>query len=241
MSKERVYILDWIRGIAVLGMILHHALFAVEIVSYLFGTPITFPILQTRVFWVLQEIFVGAFLLVSGICTAFSRSVLRRGTIVTGAALAITLVTGVLLPALGVTGLEIWFGILHMFGLSMLLYGLFTCKKRWVPVVTGVVLFVLYLAVITCRGMAWADNALAVIGVMPEEFYSADYYPLLPYFFLYLAGTFLGPLVRDRRLPERFYTLRLRPVEWIGRHSLWIYILHQPLIFGICALIFWLI
>lgn len=240
MKKERVYALDWIRGIAVLGMILHHALFAVEQVGWIFGYDIDFQILDTWAFWVLQELFVGAFLLISGICTAFSRNVLRRGLIVTGAALVITLVTGIILPAVGVTGLEIWFGILHMFGFSMLLYGLFTSKKRWVPVVTGVVLFCLYLAVYTCREMAWAQNALVVIGVLPEGFYSADYYPLLPYFFLFLAGTFLGPLVRDRRLPQRFYAARLRPVEWIGRHSLWIYLAHQPIIFGLAALIFYL-
>lgn len=239
MSKERVYALDWIRGVAVLGMILHHALFAVEMVGEMFGFAITFPILQTRLFWVLQEVFVGIFLLISGICTVYSRNVLRRGLIVTGAAVAITLVTGILLPAVGVYGLEIWFGILHMFGFSMLLYGLFTCKKRWVPALTATVLFVLYLAVMECRGMPWAENALAVINILPKGFYSADYYPLLPYFFLYLAGTFLGPLVRDHKFPAWFYTLRFRPVEWVGRHSLWIYLAHQPLIFGICFAVFY--
>lgn len=241
MRKQRVYTLDWVRGIAVLGMILHHALFTVEQVGGLFGYEITFGILNTRLFWFLQELFVGVFLLISGICTAYSRSVLRRGLIVTGAALAITLVTGILLPAIGVRGLEIWFGILHMFGLSMLLYGLFTCKKRWVPVVTGLVLFSLYLAVITCRGTAWADYALVVVGVLPESFYSADYYPLLPYFFVYLAGTFLGPAVRENKFPQWFYRVRIKPIEWVGRHSLWIYLAHQPILFALCALIFYFI
>ncbi|MBQ8894322.1 MAG: DUF1624 domain-containing protein [Clostridia bacterium] len=241
MKKERVHALDWLRGIAVLGMILHHALFAVELTGWMFGHDITFEILQTRLFWVLQEVFVGIFLLISGICTAYSRNVLRRGLIVSGAALLITLVTGVILPAIGVTGLEIWFGILHMFGLSMLLYGLFTCKKRWVPAVTGVALFVLYLAVMERRGMPWADTLLAVIDIMPEGFYSADYYPLLPYFFLFLAGTYLGPSVKEHRFPEWFYSFRIRPIEWIGRHSLWIYLAHQPVIFGICAAIFTLL
>ncbi len=239
MKRERVYALDWIRGIAVLGMILHHALFAVEVVSYMFGRNIQFQFLRGWVFWSLQEIFVGAFLLVSGICTAYSRNVLRRGVIITAAALLITLVTGVLLPALGLTGLEIWFGVLHMFGLSMLLYGLFTCKKRWVPVAAGVVLFCLYLAWTTCRGMAWADQLQMILGFPAEGFASADYYPLFPYFFLFLAGTFLGKPVREHRLPARFYTLRLRPIEWVGRHSLWIYLGHQPLLFGIAFLVFY--
>ena len=240
MKTERIHALDWIRGIAILGMILHHALFAFEQVAWVFGHEVDFAILDTWTFWVLQELFVGIFLVVSGICTAFSRSVLRRGFIVCWAALAVTLVTGILLPALGVTGLEIWFGILHMFGLSMLLYGLFTCKKRWVPVAVGILLFGIYLAAVTCRGMAWVDWSLTVLGFPPKGFYSADYYPLLPYFFLFLAGTFLGPLVREHRLPERFYTLQIRPVEWIGRHSLWIYLMHQPILFGLIYLGFYL-
>lgn len=239
-GKERIHALDWIRGIAVLGMILHHALFAYEQVAWIFGYDVEFQILDTWLFWVLQELFVGGFLLVSGICTAFSRNVVRRGAIITGAALLVTLVTGIILPALGVRGLEIWFGVLHMFGLSMLLYGLFTCKKRWVPVVTGVVLFCGYLAITTCREMAWVDWPLMILGFPQEGFYSADYYPIFPYFFLFLAGTFLGPLVKEHRLPEGFYTLRLRPVEWIGRHSLWIYLLHQPILFGLIAAGFYL-
>ncbi|MBQ7935181.1 MAG: DUF1624 domain-containing protein [Clostridia bacterium] len=239
MSRERVYALDWIRGIAVIGMVLHHALFSLEQVSWIFGDSITFWVLETKTFWVLQEIFVGLFLLVSGICTAYSRNVLRRGLIVTGAAALITLVTGVLLPLLGVTGLEIWFGILHMIGISMLLYGLFICKKPWVPVATAIGLFIIYLAMINLPDTLFSDGMLAVIGLPQEGFYSADYYPLLPYFFVFLAGTFLGPMVQEHRLPERFYTLRIRSVEWVGRHSLWVYLAHQPILFGIFGLIYY--
>lgn len=242
MSRERIYALDLIRGVAVLGMILHHTLFAVEEVSALFGAPVSFAFfLDSRLFWVLQELFVGAFLLVSGICTAFSRSVLRRGLIVSAAAAAVTLATGILLPLLGLEGLEIWFGILHLFGLSMLLYGLFTFPKRIVPALTAVVLFALYLSMMLTRGSGWSNALCAVIGLPAKGFFSADYYPLLPYFLLFLAGTFLGRPVKERRLPARFYTLRARPIEWVGRHSLWIYLIHQPVIFGVAALVFWLI
>ena len=239
MTRERVYALDWIRGIAVIGMILHHALFALEQVSWMFGDPITFWVLETKTFWVLQEIFVGLFLLVSGICTAYSRNVLRRGLIVTGAAALITLVTGVLLPIFGVTGLEIWFGILHMIGISMLLYGLFTCKKRWVSAVTALGIFIVYLAMLNLPGTLFSHGALAVIGLPQEGFYSADYYPLLPSFLVFLAGAFLGPLVKEHRLPEKFYTLRIRPIEWVGRHSLWVYLAHQPILFGLFGLIYY--
>ena len=238
--KERVYALDWLRGIAVLGMVLHHALFTWEQIAYMFGDPITFEVLQTGTFWVLQEIFVGLFLLISGICTAYSRNVLRRGAIGTGAALLITLVTGILLPLIGITGLDIWFGILHMIGLSMLLYGLFTHPKRWVGACTALGLFLIYLITVNSAGTAFASGILAIIGFPQEGFYSADYYPILPYFFVFLAGAVLGPVVREHRFPEFFYSKRIRPLEWVGRHSLWVYLAHQPILFGLFGLIYWL-
>ncbi len=233
MTRQRVYALDWIRGIAVIGMVLHHGLFTLETVSWIFGLPITFEFLQTNWFFGLQTVFVAIFLLISGICTSFSRNVLRRGAIVTGAACLITLVTGILLPAVGVEGLDIWFGVLHMIGVSMLLYGLFTCKKRWVPVVTALVLFLLYFFMVHFPDSGYSAGLLMILGFPFEGFYSADYYPLLPYFFLFLAGTFLGPLVKERRLPEKFYALRIKPLEWVGRHALWVYLAHQPLFFAL--------
>ncbi len=233
MTRQRVYALDWIRGIAVIGMVLHHGLFTLETVSWLFDRPLTFDFLMTPWFFGLQTMFVAAFLIISGICTAYSRNVLRRGAIVTGAAALITLVTGVVLPAVGVEGLDIWFGILHMIGVSMLLYGLFTCKKRWVPVCTALVLFLLYFFMVQFPQSGYTAGMLMVLGFPFKGFFSADYYPLLPYFFLFFLGALLGPMVKEGRLPARFYTARFKPVEWLGRHALWIYLVHQPLFFAL--------
>ena len=238
MSKERVFALDWIRGAALAGMLAHHTLFTIAEVGAFFGRQIDFPFLNTAAFWILQVIFVGLFLTVSGICTAFSRNVLRRALIICGAAGIITLVTSVILPALSISGLEIRFGILHMIGFSMLLYALFSRKERWIPFFTALLLFVLYLLMIRYAGGAFSDLMLAVIGLPRKGFYSADYYPLLPYFLLFLSGAFLGPAVRDHRFPAFFYSFRIRPFEWMGRHSLWIYLLHQPILFAVCAVIF---
>lgn len=240
-THNRVYALDWLRGIAVLGMVFHHALVSVQMAGWMFGKNVPIEFLETDWFYVLQQIFVAAFLLISGICTVYSRSVLRRGLIVSGAAVAVTLVTAHLMPALGVDGMQIYFGILHMFGASMLLYGLFTHPKRWVGAVTGLVLFGLWLYYTNEPQSMLSEQIRLLIGFPYDGFYSADYYPLLPYFFAYLAGTFLGPLVRDRRFPAWFYQLRIRPLEWVGRHSLIIYLLHQVVLFGISFLVFYFI
>lgn len=79
--KKRVYMLDILRGAAVLGMVLHHALVSFEIIFEK-----SFEILYSEAFLLLQLLFVAVFLLVSGICTNYSRSVLKRGLIVFAAA-----------------------------------------------------------------------------------------------------------------------------------------------------------
>lgn len=68
----------------------------------------------------------------------------------------------------------------------------------------------------------------ACLGFPPAGFTSTDYFPLLPWFFLFLTGYFLYDLRRDT--PSR---LHIPGVTAMGRHSLIIYLLHQPVIYGV--------
>ena len=234
--SKRVYMLDVLRGIAVIGMVFHHALVSAEIV---FNT--YFDFLYTIPFHIIQLIFVCVFLLVSGICTNYSRSTVKRGLVVFGAAILVSFATCVVLPAVGFEGLNIYFGILHMFGLSMLIYGLL---KKWldkldplVGIIIFSVLFFAYYAFYLTQPLA--DTWLLMpFGVLPKDISSyGDYYPLLPYMFMFLVGVYLGKYVHSGRFPKRFYTMRCKPLELCGRYSLWVYILHQPVIFGLFYLI----
>ena len=66
---------------------------------------------------------------------------------------------------------------------------------------------------------------------MPKGFFSTDYFPLLPWLFLFWAGFFLHHLVgRERMQPLRRSVCP--PLGWLGRHSLVLYLLHQPVILG---------
>lgn len=236
--KNRIYILDALRGLAVLGMILHHSY---VLLNFTHGVEIEF--FTSPAFYVLQSIFVGVFLLVSGICTNFSRNILRRGAIVFGAAILITLVTAVALPAVGMTGLEIYFGILHMFGLSMLLYGLLKplfdkCGTVFLLLVS-VTLYIgqsIWMAFVPYFESPF--NFTMIFGFPSKHFYSADYYPLLPYFFLFVAGAMIGRWVREHRFPNWFYGFRCRPLEFVGRHSLVIYVIHQPIVFAVITAVY---
>ena len=75
---------------------------------------------------------------------------------------------------------------------------------------------------------------------MPKSFFSTDYFPLLPWLFLFWAGYFLHHLLgRERLAPLRRSVCP--PLGWMGRHSLVLYLLHQPVILGVLTAVFRLV
>jgi uncharacterized membrane protein len=92
----------------------------------------------------------------------------------------------------------------------------------------------------------------AFLGTPPAGFSSTDYFPLLPWFFLFLTGFYAFALLgrflpqrtgasgRERPNPTRQSLARragsrpafaLRPLAFLGRHTLPLYLAHQPLLF----------
>ncbi len=70
-----------------------------------------------------------------------------------------------------------------------------------------------------------------VLGFVPSTWvHAADYYPLLPWIFIYGLGVWCGRFVKAGKLPAFFYTWRVPLLPWVGRHALVIYLVHQPLI-----------
>ena len=91
---------------------------------------------------------------------------------------------------------------------------------------------------------AFYQNYLtAYFGFPPDGFYSTDYFPLLPWFFLFLTGYFIfravSPLIRRKKEAggSSPAPAAMKPFCWIGRHSLILYLLHQPVIYGVFQLI----
>lgn len=85
------------------------------------------------------------------------------------------------------------------------------------------------------RGL-YANCFTAYLGFYPLGFFSTDYFPLLPWLFLFWAGFYLYHLIgRERMKPLR--RLVCPPLGWLGRHSLVLYLLHQPVIFGVMTVV----
>ncbi len=223
MGKQRIELMDGLRGLAVLLMVVHHFLY--DLAAFC-GAP--WWLFSNPVFNVLHYIFAGLFVVLSGVSSNFSRSNVKRGLKALACAAVITAVTVWM-------GMDIWFGILHMLGTCMVFYGLtrrlWERLPAWVMPVLTVAGTVLTAPLV--NGRLTDKTWLWMFGWTYPGFYSSDYFPLLPWIFVFLFGTWAGRYIRDGKFPRWFYTARMPGFSAVGRHSLVIYVLHQPVLYAL--------
>ena len=240
--RRRIHLMDEVRGFAVLCMVLHHALYNV---GYLFDFAwgrAAFDFLA-----VFSPVFACAFVMISGVSSQLSRSNLVRGGKLLAIALLMTLVTALVMPSQ-----TIRFGVLHMLAVCMIVFGLVQKPLQKVPMWLGLavcaVLFALtaglhfgmfpYIGVPGVPALQWiayhpSGKWLFPLGIRTTSFASSDYYPILPWIFVFFAGGLLGRFAAADRLPQWMYRARVPFFSWVGKHALWVYILHQPLLYAI--------
>lgn len=231
--KQRIWELDAFRGICILGMVIVH---------FIFDLTDFYGILQWEYpLWFSLILNWGGvlFLVLSGICVTLGSRSVRRGLIVLGCGMLFSAVTaGMYALSLADRSIIIYFGVLHCLGTCMLLWPLVRNCPTWLLAVLGALLTVLGLLMsLFVLPFPW----LMPLGFVFPGFESADYFPLLPNFGYFLLGAVLG-----RTLYRRKQTLFpkvnaanpiLRTLQFCGRHSLFIYLLHQPVLAGICYLL----
>lgn len=227
-KQDRIQSIDALRGFCLILMVAYH--FFYDLVNFL---EVPGWILSNPVFDVLQPFFAGVFIALSGISSRFSRSNTKRGIEVLAVSLVVTAVTSLM-------GSPVIFGILHLLGFCMVFYGL--TNRLWDKLPEKAAPFI-YIALIAAsaalRGILnpVKTGGLWIVGFYRPGFYSSDYFPVLPWVFVFLLGTWLGKLVTDRKLPDWVYTVKPPVFPAIGRKSLLIYVLHQPVLYGITMLI----
>ena len=227
MKKNRIQLIDAARGLAVILMVGHHALYNL---AFFYNIPV--PFLQSRLFFMLHIIFSGLFIFVAGLCCRFSRSNLKRGAIAFSIGLVISVVTIIVVPHNA-----IYFGILHFLGSSMMIYGLLKrFFDRFNDVLVIAVFFVVYVIVSQFMpARTTLSPYLFPFGLFYSGFRSSDYYPVFPHIFLFFAGTGFGGIVKDNKLPKWFYETKVPFLSIVGRNSLAVYVIHQPVL----VIVFW--
>ena len=225
--KKRFDILDAWRTLAILLMLVYHFLYDLLIFGVITPRQMFSPGLN-----LMQKFICGSFILLAGASARFSRSNLRHGIIVLLAGIAVEI-------GAAVGGQTIRSGILQFIGVSMVLWhfaGRYLQKlPRWLLAAGGAVLYVLtdwWTGQVTVS-VSW----LYPLGFPNAAFTSADYFPLLPWFFLFLMGAALGGWCLDHRENKILTAPLPGALTFPGRHSLIIYLLHQPVLYGVSYLI----
>lgn len=243
-GPQRVHLMDELRGALILYVVAYHLLYDLAV---LFPTGIAAWMFSPAVNRC-RDILTGALIVISGVSCNYSRSNLRRGARTLGLGMVLTLVTWVFMPSQ-----RILFGILHFFGVMMLLWGALEKPLERVPAAAGALvcagLFFLtwpvYAGYLQLPGrrlflpnFLYGQPVLFFLGFSCPGMWSADYYPLMPWGFLFLMGGFLGRYARAGRLPGFCYRRRFPRLAWLGRHTMAVYLVHQPVIYALLAGIF---
>ena len=236
ISRPRYALLDELRGLAIILMVAYHAFF---LLAFVFNSRT-----GRRLFDFMgpvQPFIAGTFILLCGLCCQFSQSNLKRGLKLAGAAALVTLAT----LAMTLSGVDevIWFGVLHFLACAVLLFSLLQMAQKAIgakmpdkvpPVVQMIGFAALFFVFAFWRPFPRTGFfPLYALGFPSNTLRSADYFPLIPWLFLFLAGTAVGIYGKQGRFPGWLEKSRIPLLAWLGRHSLLIYLLHQPLLYGV--------
>lgn len=258
--RNRIWELDFLRGVCVLLMIFDHFMFDVGDIfgsewAAVQGTDFFIGLYERALVYsesplriVTRDIVVWIFALLCGISCSFSRSNLKRGIEVAVFAVIITAVTTLL-------GMPIKFGILHMFAVAILLWVVINFIARNNARRTAVICLAVGIMIIiinefcTARyqvdPQAFSDNSdWFFIGDWMignrSTFYSADYYPIFPSVGYMLLGAGIAPMLYPSRrslLPWLGKYDWHAPFDFWGRIAIWVYVFHQVVIAVILAAI----
>jgi uncharacterized membrane protein len=232
MKKQRLWEIDALRGFAIINMIIFNYSFALSYLGILdidLGLSYAVSIASTFIF-------------LSGISMTLSynrkkkgyhKKFSLRGLKIFGWGLIITIITFLAFPEAFVV-----FGILHFIGVSIIL-GQFFLKFKRLNVLLGSVIIALGIYLQNFRfDFPW----LLWLGFSPPYFYTFDYFPILPWFGVTLLGIFFGNWLykkgrRNFKIKDLSNFSIVKLLTILGRKSLFIYLIHQPVLILILLLL----
>lgn len=242
---KRIPAPDILRGGAMILVMLYHLLYDLR---FFYGVSLPYWLTPHKPPVEFVHIcFLWVLFAVSGMCSGFSRDTVRRGAFLYIVGWLITAVTSVFMPSQLIV-----FGVLSCFGACMVITGLLR------PLIDRIPPKVLFI----CSVLLWAafrdfhtdsvihllitdihitppqmSDYLYPIGIRSEGFRSMDWFPVIPFIFIFLSGYALYRPVKDGKFPRWFYEISMPPLEFIGRHSLIFYALHQPLFLAVLEIV----
>jgi uncharacterized membrane protein len=246
--KERFWEVDFLRGLAVILMITYHFIFDLSF----FGI---YPLnIFSGLLWYFPRITAGIFIFLVGVSLYLSYTraellriysserdfffkYLKRGLWIFSLGLVITLATWIFIRAEFIV-----FGILHFIGLAIILQYPFLKSNRnhkYLNLAAGLIFIV---AGIYLHTFTFNFDWLLWLGFIPQNLVTVDYFPLLPWLGVVSLGIFVGSILyrdyqRKFKFPDLSSYLPVKLFTFLGRHSLIIYFIHQPVLIGLLYLL----
>jgi len=231
---KRFFEIDLLRGLAVIAMVAFHVLFDLN-----FFAGYDFSI-GSGALLVMGRFAAASFVFLAGLALTLSynraskklrgkqlfKKYLLRGLTIFFLGLTITLFTWAFFPKY-----TIFFGVLHLIGISIILGFAFVKKRSILPPLGLIVIIVGLLIMPVYVSFPW----LLWLGLKPVGFTSFDFFPLLPWFGVVLLGIFAGNTLykegqRSFAIPDLSNNPFVQALSFLGRNSLAIYFLHQPIL-----------
>lgn len=232
--EKRINFIDELRGIAVIIMVIFHFIYQENLWTHSMEDLLrNFYLNLFKTF--AQIIFIS----LAGVCCNFSRDNIKRGLLYLYLGLFIHILTYIIVPDNVIT-----FGIFSFMGTAILIYDLFkdvldkiTIKKGLVCFISLFIIFYLIENKIILReyinnnemiSSLIEKGCLNIMGLRSSTFKSSDFFPLFPWIFIFIAGVFGGRKFISERQFSRKRNFKF--LSFIGRKSLFIYIIHIPLL-----------
>ena len=228
--KPRFWELDSLRGIALIFMVIFHFTWNLNYFDFV-------QVSMYSGFWgIFQKITAGLFILLVGVVLTINynrnkknylQKFLKRGTTIFAGGLLLTVFTFIFLREQ-----FIYFGILHFIGVSIILSIPFIRKKLF-----NLALAISLIALPSLVNLYSLEIPFLIWLGFSTPFATLDFFPVIPWFGVVLLGIFLGnifyknaePLIVIKEPESKTITF----LQYIGKRTLLIYFLHQPILFSL--------
>ncbi|HET7260662.1 MAG TPA: heparan-alpha-glucosaminide N-acetyltransferase [Casimicrobiaceae bacterium] len=225
-ATRRVPSLDQARGIAIVAMVAYHFCFDLRYFGLLRAN------FEYDLRWLTaRTLILSSFLAIAGVSAVLaerahpgSRRWLRHVGVIAAAALLVSAGSWLMFPQTW-----IWFGVLHGIAVSLVLARPLVGRPR-TAALAGVAVIVLGL---TLKDALFDNRMLGWLGFMTAKPPTEDYVPLFPWAGVLLLGVAVGHLLVRTRFAALAWLARTPSVlGQLGRHSLAVYLVHQPILIG---------